>query len=47
LDPLFRSGDIGIVLGFNDINSTIRDFDETEKGMHTTHTLAENKKLLF
>jgi len=30
-EPLFRASDIGVVLELSNINSIIRDFDESEK----------------
>jgi prophage antirepressor-like protein len=37
--PLFKAKDIGDLLGISDINSTIRDFTNKQKGMHNMHTL--------
>jgi prophage antirepressor-like protein len=30
-DPLFRASDIGLILGFNDINNTVKHFGDREK----------------
>jgi len=39
-DPLFRASDIGVVLDIASIRSVIRDYDESEKVLHTyAHTL--------
>ena len=46
-EPLFRASDIGLVLEMSNITSTIRDFDESEKGMHTMHTLGGNQQVAF
>lgn len=46
-EPLFRASDIVVVLEMSNITSTIRDFDESEKGMHTMHTLGENQQVAF
>ena len=37
-DPLFRASDIGNVLDISTIRSVIRDFNETEKVVHSMHT---------
>jgi prophage antirepressor-like protein len=37
-EPLFKAKDIGELLGIKDIKSTIRDFDNDEKGVHNMHT---------
>lgn len=36
--PLFVARDVAKVLDIKDINSTIRDFDDEQKGMHIVHT---------
>lgn len=38
IKPLFVARDIAKILDIKDINSTIRDFDNDQKGMHTVHT---------
>ena len=38
-DPLFRASDIGIVLDITTIRSVIIEFDDSEKVVHTMHTL--------
>jgi hypothetical protein len=38
-EPLFQANQIGELLGISEIRSTIRDFDEDEKGVHTVPTL--------
>jgi prophage antirepressor-like protein len=45
-DPLFRASDIGVVLDLT-IRSIIRDFDDTEKVVLTTHTLGGNQEVTF
>jgi len=45
-DPLFRASDIGVVLDLT-IRSNIRDFDDTEKVVLTTHTLGGNQDVTF
>lgn len=46
-DPLFKAKDIGVLLDMKDINSTIRDFDEDHKCMHSMHTLGGIKFTTF
>ena len=38
-DPLFRASDVGVVLDITSIRSVLRDYDESEKVVHTMHTL--------
>jgi anti-repressor protein len=38
-EPLFVAADVGHVLNIAQVNSTIRDYDSDEKGVHTMHTL--------
>ena len=45
--PLFRASDIGIVLEISQIRSVIRDFNETEKVVHSMHTLGGEQKVTF
>ena len=45
-NPLFRASDIGVVLDLT-IRSIIRDFDDTEKVVLTTHTLGGNQDVTF
>jgi len=37
-EPLFKAKDIGNLLEIKNINSTLRDFKDNEKGMHSMHT---------
>ena len=37
-EPLFRASDIGEVLEITAIRSVIRDFDNSEKAVHSMHT---------
>jgi len=46
-DPLFRASDVGLVLDIKIINSVIRDFDESEKVLHTMHTLGGTQEVTF
>jgi hypothetical protein len=46
-DPLFRASDIGVVLDITTIHSVIRDFDESEKVLHTMHTLGGAQEVTF
>lgn len=46
-DPLFRASDIGTILEMNQINSTIRDFDETERVMLNIQTPGGSQKVTF
>jgi prophage antirepressor-like protein len=46
-EPLFRASDVGTVLDMSAIRSVIRDFDETEKVVHTTHTLGGSQQVTF
>ncbi len=46
-NPLFRASDIGEVLGMSQIHSSIRDFDDSEKVMHTMHTLGGPQEIAF
>lgn len=45
--PLFRASDIGQVLDMSCIRSVIRNFDDTEKVVHTTHTLGGAQDVTF
>ena len=38
-EPLFRASDIGAVLEMGNIRTSIADFDESEKVVHTVDTL--------
>jgi hypothetical protein len=38
-DPLFQASQIGELLEIAAIRSTVRDFDDDEKVVHTVHTL--------
>ena len=46
-NPLFRASDIGIVLNISTIRSVIRDFNETEKVVLSTHTLGGLQDVTF
>jgi anti-repressor protein len=46
-EPLFRASDIGNVLDISIIRSVIRDFDETEKVVHSMHTLGGTQQVTF
>ena len=46
-NPLFRASDIGIVLDISTIRSVIRDFNETEKVVHSMHTLGGLQDVTF
>lgn len=46
-DPLFRSSDIGLILDIATINTSIKDFDETEKVMVPTKTLGGIQSVSF
>jgi len=45
--PLFRASDVGEVLEMGCIRSTTRNFDDTEKVVHTMHTLGGNQEITF
>ena len=45
--PLFRASDIGIVLEISQIRSVIRDFNETEKVVHSMHTHGGTQEVTF
>jgi len=45
--PLFRANDIGEILEITTIRSTIRDFDETEKVVHSMDTLGGTQQVSF
>lgn len=46
-NPLFRASDIGNVLEISTIRSVIRDFNETEKVVHSMHTLGGEQDVTF
>ena len=46
-DPLFRASDIGVVLDIASIRSVIRDYDESEKVVHTMHTFGGSQEVTF
>ena len=46
-NPLFRASDIGNILDISTIRSVIRDFNETEKVVHTMHTLGGIQQVTF
>lgn len=43
--PTFAAKDIAKILDIKDINSTIRDFDNDQKGMHIMHTLGGDQEV--
>jgi len=46
-EPLFRASDVGEVLEISTIRSVIRDFDDTEKVVHSMHTLGGQQNVNF
>ena len=46
-DPLFRASDVGVILDIASIRSVLRDFDESEKVVHTMHTLGGTQEVTF
>jgi len=46
-EPLFRASDIGEVLGFNDINNTVKNFNDKEKVRLSTLTLGGKQDVNF
>jgi len=46
-DPLFRASDVGVVLDITSIRSVLRDYDESEKVVHTMHTLGGTQEVTF
>jgi prophage antirepressor-like protein len=46
-NPLFRASDIGVILEISTIRSVIRDFDNSEKVVHTMHTLGGKQEVSF
>jgi len=46
-NPLFRANDIGVVLEISNIRTSINDFDETEKVVHSMDTLGGNQQVTF
>lgn len=46
-DPLFRASDIGVVLEISNIRTSIMDFDESEKVVHSMNTLGGNQEVTF
>jgi prophage antirepressor-like protein len=46
-DPLFQANQIGTILGISHIRSTIANFDDDEKTVHTIHTLGGNQETTF
>ena len=46
-DPLFRASDIGVVLEISNIRTSIIDFDESEKVVHSMNTLGGNQEVTF
>lgn len=46
-EPLFRASDIGSVMGISQINSTMRDFDSSQKVMQIMHTPGGSQEVVF
>ena len=46
-EPLFRASDIGEILNISAIRSVIRDFNETEKVVHSMHTNGGSQQVAF
>jgi prophage antirepressor-like protein len=46
-NPLFRASDIGIVLDISNIRTSINDFNETEKVVHSMDTLGGTQQVTF
>ncbi len=46
-DPLFQANQIGELLEIEEIRSSVRDFDDDEKGVHTVHTPGGAQEVLF
>ena len=46
-NPLFRASDIGEILEVTSIRSVIRSFDDTEKVVHSMHTLGGEQDVTF
>ena len=46
-DTLFRASDVGVILDIASIRSVLRDFDESEKVVHTMHTLGGTQEVTF
>ena len=46
-NPLFRASDVGIILDISTIRSVIRDFTDTEKVVHSMHTLGGVQEVTF
>ena len=46
-DPLFRASDVGVVLEISNIRTSIMDFDESEKVVHSMNTLGGNQEVTF
>jgi len=45
--PIFRASDIGEILEISNIRQNIQHFDDTEKVVHTMHTLGGNQEITF
>ena len=46
-DPLFRASDVGVVLEISNIRTSIMDFDESEKVVHSMNTLGGTQDVTF
>jgi hypothetical protein len=46
-EPLFQASQIGQLLGLVNIRTSIADFDDDEKGVHTMYTLGGAQSALF
>ena len=47
MEPLFRASDIGMILDITNIRTSIKDFNETEKVVHTMNTVGGNQQVSF
>ena len=45
--PLFRASDIALILEISNIRASIKDFNESEKVVHTMHTLGGSQQVTF
>jgi prophage antirepressor-like protein len=46
-EPLFRAGDVGTVLEMGNIRTSINDFNDSEKVVHTMDTLGGSQQVTF
>ena len=47
MEPLFRASDIGMILDITNRRTSITDFNETEKVVHTMKTVVGNQQVFF